>query len=60
VLSTYMQMTDDGPVYRALSIHLSPAKLITRFDDRYAMAKFSKSRVWSNVPEGSTLIFKGT
>jgi len=23
--------------------------------DRYAVAKFSKSRVWSKVPEGSTL-----
>jgi len=26
-------LTDDGPVYHALSVHLSPAKLITRFDD---------------------------
>ena len=58
VLST--QLTDDGPVYHALSVHLSRAMLITRFDDRYAEAKFSKSRVWSKVPEGSTLIFKGT
>ena len=36
---------DDGPVYHALSVHLSRAKLITRFDDRYAVAKFSKSEV---------------
>ena len=43
VLSTYL--TDDGPVYHALSAHLSRAKLITRFDDRYAVAKFSKSGV---------------
>jgi len=33
VLST--QLTDDGPVYYALSVHLSRAKLITRFDDQY-------------------------
>ena len=38
VLSTYL--TDDGPVYHALSVHLSGAKLISRFDDRYAVAKF--------------------
>ena len=52
-------LTDDGPVYHALSVHLSPAKLITRFDDRYAVAKFSKSRVWSKVQEESSLIFEG-
>ena len=40
--------------------HLSRAKLITRFDDRYAVAIFPKSRVWSKVPEGSTLITEGT
>ena len=34
-------MTDDGPVYHAVSVHHSRAKLITRFDDRYAVAKFS-------------------
>jgi len=38
VLSTLL--TDDGPVYHALSVHLSRAKLITRFNDRYAVAKF--------------------
>jgi len=38
VLST--SLTDDGPVYHALSAHLSRAKLITCFDDRYAVAKF--------------------
>jgi len=31
----YCQSTDDGPVYHAPSVHLCPAKLITRFDDRY-------------------------
>ena len=31
------------------------AKLITRFDDRCAEAKFSKSGVWDKVPEGSSL-----
>ena len=51
VLST--SLTDDGPVYHALS----PAKLITPFDDRYAVAKFCKSGVWSKVPEGSIVIF---
>jgi len=50
-------VTDDGPVYQALSVHLSRAKLITRFDDRYAVAKFSKSGVYDKVPEGSALIF---
>jgi len=37
---------------------ISRAKLVARFDDRYAVAKFSKSSVWSKVPEGSTLIFE--
>ena len=36
-----MNLTDDGPVYHAVSVHLSGAKLIARFDDRYAVAKFS-------------------
>jgi len=51
---------DDGPVYHALSVHLSRAKLITRFDDRqaYAVATFSKSRVWSKVSEGILLFLK--
>ena len=30
-------------------------ELITRFDDRYAEAKFSTSTVLDKVPEGSTL-----
>jgi len=42
-------LTDDGPVYHALSVHLSRAKLITRFDDRYAVAKFFKSVVQDKV-----------
>ena len=54
VLST--KLTNDSPVCHALSVHLSRAKLITRFDDQYAVAKFSKSRVCSKVPKGSTLI----
>jgi len=33
------------------------SKSITGFDDRYAVAKFSRSGVWDKVPEGSTLIF---
>ena len=55
VLSTYL--TDDGPVYHAVSVHLSLAKLITRVDDRNAVAKFSKSGVQDKVPEGSAVIF---
>ena len=51
-------LTDDGSVYHALSVHLSPAKLISRFDDRYAVAKFSKSRLCSKVSEGNAIIFK--
>ena len=35
-------------------------KSITHFDDLYAVAKFSKSRVSGIVPEGSSLIFEGT
>ena len=50
--------TYNGPVYHVLSIHLSQGKLITRFADRYAVAKFSKSRVCSKVAEGSTIILK--
>jgi len=37
--------TDDGPFYHVLSVHLSRAKVITHFGDRYAVAKFSKSGV---------------
>jgi len=40
VLSTWL--TDDGPVYHALSVHLSRAELINTFRrSRYAVAKFS-------------------
>jgi len=42
-------LTDDSPVYHTLSVHLSPAKLITLFVDRYAVAKFSMSCVCSKV-----------
>ena len=56
VLST--QLTNDGPVYHALSVRLSRSKLITGVNDRYDVAKFSKSRVWSKVPEGSTIVFE--
>ena len=38
-------LTDDGPVYHDLSVHLSRAKLTTHFYDRYAAAKFSTSEV---------------
>jgi len=31
--------------------------MITRFGDRYAVAKFSKSGLSDKVPEGSALIF---
>ena len=58
VLST--QLTDDGPVYHARSVHLSRAKLITRFDDRYVVAKFSKSRVWNKSSRGQYPYFGGT
>ena len=44
-------------ISHALSVHLSRANLITRFDDRYAVAKFSKSGVYDKVPEGIALIF---
>ena len=57
VVERRTSLTDDGPVYHALSVHLSRAKLITRVDDRYAVAKFSSSGVWDKVPEGSALIF---
>jgi len=50
-------LTDDGPVYHALSDRLSRAKLVARFDDRYVKAEFAKSGVWDKVPEGSALIF---
>jgi len=33
-----MTETDDGPVYHALSVQLSRAKSITRFDDRHTEA----------------------
>jgi len=57
LLST--KLTDDGPVYRALSVHLSRAKLITRFDDRYAVAKFSLSpELGANVQREVPLFLK--
>jgi len=34
--------------------------LTTRCDDRRAVAKFSKFRVWDKVPEESTFIFGDT
>ena len=37
-----------------------PPFSITRFDDRYTEAKFSKFGVWDKVPEGNTLIFGDT
>ena len=47
VLST--ELTDDGPVYHAENVHLSPAKLITRSDGRCALAKYSKSELQDEV-----------
>ena len=49
-------MTDGGQVYHALSVHVSRAKLIVRFNDRYAKTNI-KSGVWNKVPERSALIF---
>jgi len=43
---------------RRLSYHLCGAKLITHFDGRPVVAKFSKSRVWGKVPEGNTLFLE--
>ena len=40
-----------------MSVHLSRAKSITRFDDRYTAEKFSKSEVCDKFPEGSALVF---
>jgi len=54
VLST--SLTNDDPVYHALSVHLSRAKLTAR-STIDAVAKFSKSGVYGKVPEGITLIF---
>ena len=34
-----MCSTDSDPLYHALSVHLRRAKWITRFNDRYAVAK---------------------
>ena len=56
VLST--KLTDDGPVHHALSVHLSRAKLITRFDDRYAVAKFSKCRLGAKLQRKVPLFLK--
>ena len=55
MLSIRMQLTDDGPVYHAPSVHLSPNKLIACF-----VAKFSKSGVKEKVPQGRTLISVNT
>ena len=55
VVSTLL--TDDGQVYHALSVHLSLAKLTTRFDDRYAVTKFFKSRVFEQSSSGMYPLF---
>ena len=38
----------NGPIYHAVSVHLSRAKIrrFDTFDDRYAVTKFSESGVW--------------
>jgi len=49
-------LTDDGPVYHALTVHLSRAKLIARS----TVDMLWRNRVWSQVPEvsrGPTVIF---
>jgi len=53
-------MTNDGPVYHALSVQLRRAKSIAHFDNQYDRAKISESGVWYKVPEESTLIFRDT
>jgi len=59
VLSTWL--TDNGPVYHAVSVHLSGAKLRTRFDGRYALAKFSQVRSLGQSSRGKcNLIFGDT
>jgi len=40
-------VTEDGPVYHTLSVHLSRTKLKTRSDDRYTVAKFSNPEFWT-------------
>jgi len=52
-------LTDDGPVYHALSVvDLSRSKSIKCSDDRYAEANFYKFRVRNKVSEGSALILE--
>ena len=51
-----LSLTDDVPVYHAESTSL----LTTRCDDRRAMTKFSKSRVWDIVSGGRSLIIGDT
>jgi len=40
-----------------VSVHLSRAKLITRFNNQHAVTKFSKYGAWAKVSDESTLIF---
>jgi len=54
------RLTDDGPVYHAVSDHLCRAKLTTYCDDRRSVAKFSKSKVYDKVPEENTVFFVDT
>ena len=51
-------MTDDSPVYHTLSVHLCCAKMIARFDNRSAIAKFYMSLVWSTVPDEVPLFWR--
>ena len=39
---------------------LTVVDVIHKLDRKRVVAKFSKSRFWSKVPKGSTLIFEGT
>ena len=58
VLSTLL--TDDGPVYHTLSVHLSQAKLIARSTIDMPRQNFLSPEIRKTVPEESTLIFVDT
>jgi len=58
----YVDNTSDDrqPVHHTERLSLMcRTKLTTRYDERRAVAKVSKSKVWDEVPEGSALIFGG-
>lgn len=52
-----LSLTDDGPVYHTNR----PTMIRTSWcDDLHAVAKFSKSRLWGKVQDGSVPIFGNT